>query len=445
MSVPTVRCPEEGKTMVETDLAKALLAGVDQRADDLVALLRDLVSCRSENPKLLTDPDGVLEATAEESRCQNTIAEVLSELDLEVDRFEALPGRDDLVGTWRGERAGRPQGRSLILNGHVDVVPAGDLAAWSHDPWAATVADGKVFGRGSCDMKAGLAAGLTALFVMRDLGLKPAGDLVFQAVVDEETGGPGTREALKRHRADAAIVLEPTAGAIMPVEGGLEWLTVTVQGRPGHSALRYRSVHAGGRGSAVNAIEKAVKLLAAIQELERQWGNQKVHPLLPHGITTINPGSIEGGSRALSTMAEQCVIGLSLKYLPSEDVVEVKREFEEYLLAIANADPWLREHPPTIEWSVSGVSFPPSEISTEHPLAETVATAFESVVGEPQWRGFEAVSDIAWMAEAGVPALLYGPGDAAQAHATDEFVEIEDAVRAAKVVALATVDWCAAA
>jgi acetylornithine deacetylase/succinyl-diaminopimelate desuccinylase family protein len=423
------------------ELVAEVSAAVARRSDDIVALVRELVSYRSENPKLLDDPELQEEGRAQEAACQDTIAGHLRDAGLEVDRFEALPGREDVVGTWRGSGGGR----SLILNGHVDVVPAGDPALWPSDPWSGSVSDGRIWGRGTCDMKGGLAAGIAALWILGGLGLRPEGDVVFQAVVDEETGGPGTREAIARHRADAAIVLEPTAGALMPVEGGLEWLKVTVKGQAGHSALRYRSVHAGGRGTAVNAIEKAAKLLAAVQELERQWGNRKAHSLLPPGITTINPGSIEGGSQALSNMADRCVLGLSLKYLPNERVEDVKREFEEYLAAVAQTDPWLREHPPSVEWGVSGVSFPPSEIPLDHPFAEAVAGAYRSVVGEPRWAGFEAVSDLAWLAEAGVPGLLYGPGDTAQAHTTAEYLEVEDLLTATKVVSLALADWCGAA
>ena len=203
------------------------------------------------------------------------------------------PGRDDVVG----RLAGAGGGRSLILNGHVDVVPAGDASAWPHDPWGGELDGDRLWGRGACDMKGGIACGIVALRALQELGVRLAGDVVFQSVVDEETGGPGTRAALARgHVADAAIVLEPTAREIVTVEGGLEWVRVVVRGRTGHSAIRYRSVHAGGRGEAVSAIEKAVKLLAAVGELERHWAVHKVHPLMPRGITTINPGVIAGGS-----------------------------------------------------------------------------------------------------------------------------------------------------
>ena len=370
-----------------------------------------------------------------------------------IDRFEALPGREDVIG----RLAGAGGGRSLILNGHVDVVPAGDRSAWPHDPWGGELEGGRLWGRGACDMKGGIACGIVALRALQALGVRLAGDVVFQSVVDEETGGPGTRAALARgHVADAAIVLEPTAREIVTVEGGLEWVRVVVRGRTGHSAVRYRSVHAGGRGEAVSAIEKAAKLLAAVAELERHWAVHKVHPLMPRGITTINPGVIAGGSGggadgmpngmvAYSNFADYCALGLSLKYLPDERAEDVKSEFEDYVARVAGADPWLREHPPEIEWGVAGVSFPPSEVPSGHPLVTSLSGAFRAVAGEPRLGGFEAVSDLAWLAQAGIPAVLYGPGDFAQAHSSAEYVGVDELVEVATVVALAVCDWCGVA
>jgi acetylornithine deacetylase/succinyl-diaminopimelate desuccinylase family protein len=425
-------------------------SAVEARRGELVALVRELVSHPSENPKLLGDPAAQARAIAAEGACQSAVATHLAALGMQLDRFEALPGRDDVVG----RLAGAGGGRSLILNGHVDVVPAGDPSAWPHDPWAGELDGDRLWGRGACDMKGGIASGIVALAVLQELGVRLAGDVVFQSVVDEEAGGPGTRAALARgHRADAAIVLEPTARQLVTVEGGLEWVRVVVRGRTGHSAVRYRSVHAGGQGDAVSAIEKAVKLLAAVGELERHWGVHKLHPLMPRGITTINPGVIAGGSgggsdglpngmMAYSNFADYCALGLSLKYLPHERPADVKAEFEQYIARVAEADPWLREHPPEIEWGIGGVSFPPSEVPSDHPLVTALSGSFRALAGEPTLAGFEAVSDIAWMAEAGVPAVLYGPGSIAQAHTSAEHVSVDQLVEVAAVVALTLCDWC---
>jgi acetylornithine deacetylase/succinyl-diaminopimelate desuccinylase family protein len=413
-------------------------------AEELVDLTRDLVRIRSENPKLLGfDPGG-------EAAMQDRVTAELEPLGFEIDRWEPLPGRPNVVAVLRGSGGGR----SLALNGHVDVVPAGDPAGWPVDPWDGTVRDGVMWGRGSCDMKGGIAAMIHAVRVIRRLGIPLRGDLLMETVIDEETGGPGTRATIERgYRPDFAIVTEPTGLAIMPVEGGLEWLRVTVLGQSGHSAWRYRSVHAGGEGVAVNALEKGAKILAAVQDLERQWAVRKVHPLMPAGITTINPGVMAAGSgggqdgmpnvmTAVSTFPDYCSLELSLKYLPSERREDVRAEFEEFIARVARTDDWLREHPPAIEWGIRGVSFPPVNTPTDHPGVMALEEAVRSRLGAVEMRGFVAVSDIAWFAEAGVPAVLFGPGSGLGAHGSDERLELDQLVDAAAILALAIVGWC---
>lgn len=436
-----------------SEIRTAVVDWVDRSRDELVDMLRTLVGFASENPNLLGDPEHQAAAREQELACQRRVADYLRDLGATVDQWEIAPGRLDVVGSLASDRTGR----SLMLNGHVDVVPAGDAAAWPHDPWDGVVEGGRLWGRGSSDMKGGLVAGLGALLALQRLGLSPQGPVLVESVVDEEVGGPGTREALARgYRADAVIVLEPTSGKLIPVEGGLEWLNVVVRGVAGHSAVRYKSVHAGGRGTAVNAIEKAAKILAAVQDYERYRGNTKVHPLLPAGITTINPGVIAGGSgggrdglpasmRAYSNMADYCVLGLSLKYLPDESTAEVKRDFEAFIAAVAATDPWLRDNPPEIEWGVNGCAFPPCDTPIEHPFLQTLSGAFEEVAGPPTWAGFEAVTDLAWLVEAGIPGVIYGPGSIDQAHGSTEYIELEDLYRATKVIALTILDWCGVA
>jgi acetylornithine deacetylase len=429
---------------IPAPVATALLDEVERGADETLAFLRKLISFRTENPKLVPIEPGA------EAECQAFIAERLQPLGLEVDTWEVYPGRPDLVATLRGSGGGR----SLILNGHVDVVPAGDPALWPHDPWAGEVHAGKVWGRGSCDMKGGIAAMAGALAAVRRAGLRLRGDLLFETVVDEETGGPGTLRTLERgYRADAAIITEPTGGHVHPVEGGLEWLRLVVRGVAGHTARRYLSVHAGGQGTAVNAIEKMMKLLAAVQELERHWGVHKVHALMPSGITTINIGVVLGGTgggqagvpnlvNSPSTFPDYCSAQLSLKYLPSERPEQVKAEFEEYIQRVAQTDPWLRDHPPEIEWGLAGVSFPPVNTPLDHPLVHTLAQAHRHVVGPASYSGFVAVTDLARFAAYDIPGCLYGPGSADQAHTSAEFVPLDEVIAVAKVLALTIASWC---
>jgi acetylornithine deacetylase len=316
--------------------------------------------------------------------------------------------------------------------------------------------DDRIYGRGTIDMKAGIAEALFVARILAEQGIRLQGDLFLESVIDEETGGPGTRETISRgYRPDFAMVLDGATGdlAIMPVEGGLEWLRVTVLGRAGHSALRYQSVHAGGQGTAVNAIEKTMKILAAVNDLERAWAVRKVHPLLPAGITTINPGAIAGGNgggqdgmpnvmTSTSTLADYCSLELSLKFLPQERAGDVKAEFEEFIARVAATDEWLREHPPTIEWGLRGVSVPPANTPEDHPSIVTLKAVLEAIGRTPRVTGFAAVSDIAWFGEQGIPAALFGPGAGANAHGVDEYVDLPSLVECSKAIALFARAWC---
>ena len=188
-------------------------------------------------------------------------------------------------------------GRSLAFNAHVDVVPVGDRSAWSQDPFGGAVVDGRLYGRGATDMKGGLAAAMWATKVALEQGLDPRGDIVFHVVSDEEVVGNGTREIVERAPAcDVTLSLEPTELRLCAAEGGLVHFRIEVEGVEAHASTRYLSVHAGGNGGGgVNAIEKTIKIIVALQELERQWANAKSHPILPPGYDTLSPGIIVGG------------------------------------------------------------------------------------------------------------------------------------------------------
>jgi acetylornithine deacetylase len=427
------------------ELIERITQAVDASADELVALVQDLVRIPSENPKLTGKEDGG------ESAVQDYLEPRLAAIGCSLDRWDALPGRPNLVGTLKGSGGGR----SLAVNGHIDVVPAGDPALWTDPPFDGAISGGFIWGRGALDMKGGVGAMVHAATVLRRLGVTLKGDLFIESVIDEETGGPGTMATVERgYRPDFAIVTEPTGLDLYPVEGGLEWLRVTITGVAGHSAGRYRSVHAGGKGTAVNALEKGIKVLAAVQELERAWAVRKVHPLMPAGITTINPGAMAAGNgggkdgipnnmTATSTMCDYCSIELSLKYLPSERTEDVRREFEEYIHAVAQADEWLKLNPPTIEWGLRGVSFPPADTSPDHPGVLAIIDASEQVSGRtPTIGGFIAVSDIAWLAGAGIPCVLFGPSGGNGSHGANEHISIAELIAGTKMLAVAIASWC---
>ena len=250
-----------------------------------------------------------------EQAAQDQIAQKLRSMGLEVEivpsRFDELrqhpafgddgfspDGRINVVGRWRGTQAG--EGRSLILNGHVDVVPQGDPALWSDPPWSGAIHDGRLYGRGACDMKAGLCAGVFAVEVLQRLGFLPAHDVLVESVIGEESGGVGTLTTIvKGYTADAAILLEPTRLEISPVQSGALTFRLTVPGRATHAAMKPRGV---------SAIDKFALILRTINGLEAERHRTFKHPLYddPNCIAPINIGTVRGGDWH-STVPEEVV------------------------------------------------------------------------------------------------------------------------------------------
>ena len=250
-------------------------------------------------------------------------------------------------------------------------------------------------------------------------------------MADEEVVGYSTRNLVERlPQVDAVIVAEPTDLKIMPVEGGLVHFRIEVEGRESHAGNRYMSVHAGGLGdrAGINAIEKALKIVAALQELERQWGNLRHHPLLPPGFNTILPGIIAGGPGGghdgqlnlisnPGTSPNYCSVEYNVWFLPGETFEAIRDEIEGYVADVCRTDPWLRDHPPRFTWKLRNIYFPPAETPPDHPFIQTLAGALEDLGLPPAIEAFTAASELAWYAEQGIAGTIFGPGRIAQAHA----------------------------
>lgn len=436
-----------GNDVLDTKVSTAIVDTVDANVDRLVNLTRSLVDCRSDSQSQ-DNP----EFESEANRCQDIVASWLENLDFAVERWQEPP-RYPVVAA---RRPGAGNGRSLALNGHVDVVPGGDRRTWSHDPWSGEIADGKLWGRGAADMKGGVACALMAAWVLQEADVRLAGDLWLHIDADEEVVGQSLRQLLRRMPAvDAALVAEPTDLAVLPAEGGLVHLRIEIEGRESHAGNRYRSIHAGGHGATagINAIEKGMRIAAALQDLERQWGNLRRHPLLPPGFNSIMPGMIAGGPgggedgqlRTISnpgTSPDYCAIEYNIWYLPGETLEEIRREIEAYVANVSQLDPWLREHPPRFTWKLRNIYFPPAETPLDHPLVEAILQSVATVCSPASIQAFQAASELAWYAERGIPGVIFGPGRIAQAHGPDEYVEVQQLVSACKVMALTAADWC---
>jgi len=329
---------------------------------------------------------------------------------------------------------GKGGGRSLSLNGHVDVVPV-DPAIWKHGgPWSGTHEDGRVYGRGSVDMKGGIAAGMIILDALRSEEIKLKGDLQMQFVVDEENGGNGTLAALMRgYRSDATIFLEPTSPDYMVVSSrGAQFFRIILPGK--EAGIEYQF-------TTPNVIEKAARMFGAVQSYAIWRNSQATHPLYEWDPTKI-PASvckIRAGSWP-STLPSQCIMEGSLECLPGEDIQEVKEGFKSFLLKTAEQDAWLMENPPQIEWF--GLWFEASETPLDHPFLKqfihTYQGVFNKIPGIVGGGGSDLRIPILYGSS---PSILFGPSGGA-IHSTDEYVEVESVMRVAQIIAKFILDWC---
>jgi acetylornithine deacetylase len=430
----------------------AVVEAVGASEAGLQGLLRDLVAFRTESQ--------AKEAThfPDEARgCIGYVGDFLSELGFEIEGWDVgpsvtFPAHPLIVA----RRPGAGGGRSVAFNAHVDVVPVGDRSSWSQEPFGGEVVGGRLYGRGATDMKGGLAAAMWGVKTALEQGLAPTGDIVFHVVSDEEVVGNGTREIVERSpAADITISLEPTELKLCAAEGGLVHFRIEVDGEEAHASTRHLSVHAGGKtGGGVNAIEKVLKLVVALQELERQWANAKSHGVLPPGYDTLSPGIIVGGPGGgadgrlnlfsnAGTAPNYCSVEYNMWWYPDESYEDVKAEVEAVVEAVAATDPWLREHPPRFTWKLGNIYFPPLDVPLDHPAVSTLADCLREVGLDPTPAGFGAATDLAWYGERKLPGIICGPGRLAQCHVADEYIDTQQLLLASQVYAQLVTEWCA--
>lgn len=335
--------------------------------------------------------------------------------------------RYNLVADFKGDK----KGKSILFNGHVDTMPPGDISLWDTDPWEPVVKDGKLFGLGACDMKAGLMASIMAVKLLQDANIPLPGDVKITSVIDEEGGGNGSLAAmLNGHRADAAVVCEPTDRHVTIGHMGFIFFKVDVTGVALHSGTKWRGV---------NAIEKAILLIHALQELEHQWLMLYKHPFLPS--PTLNIGVIEGGT-AGSTVPDQCTFKLCLHYLPHVMTYEsVVKEVTDTLLLRSQGDLWLREHPPEISIYQAGGAF---EMNEKDAFVQIAKKTMADVMGKPPLlNGSNGGNDARLLKNIGnMPTVVMGPGSLEQCHVVNEYVTIEDYLQFILIYAQTILNWC---
>ena len=415
------------------ELEQQVLAAIDEPG--LLAALAELVAVRS------------LDGTPEEVEAQEVAATIMRRCGLDVQSWEIdLPAlythpacswevpRQRAIGVVGAIGADRG-GRSLIFNGHLDVVPAGDPANWQFPPWQATIADGRVYGRGSVDMKAGVCCAIFAAKAIHDAGVRLRGRLQVQTVMGEEDGGLGTLAALVAgHTADAAVVIEPTELRVAPLQAGAHNFRLTVYGLAAHGCVREEGV---------SAIEKFAPLHQAILELERARNERHRHPLFARYRTPypICIGTVRAGTWA-SSEAESLVAEGRFGIAIGEQPIVARQELEAAVARAVAADPWLRAHPPLLEWW--GGTFDPAATPSDHPIVGAVAESYGAVTGAPALlEGMTYGADMRLLVNVGgIPTVLFGPGNVRVSHRPDEYVPIADMLACTRTLALTALRFC---
>jgi acetylornithine deacetylase len=417
------------------------LSSVEERA--LAAV--DPAAIVGELTELLAIPS--VGGTDAEADIQQVLAQRLDRLGMDVDLWgmdlpalAATPGFPG-VEVERGEawgvvgtRPGESDVPALVLQGHVDVVPAGDLAQWRSDPFEPAVVGGRVHGRGACDMKAGVVANLAAMTAIQKSGVRLRDGVALHLVIGEEDGGLGAFGTLARgHTGRACIITEPTSGTLITAAAGALTFTLEVQGKATHASTPYAGA------SAIDAYLALHWALAALQA-ER---NAVVEPLMreypvPYPLVI---GRLRAGDWS-SSVPDLLVADGRLGLRIEEDPADARRQLEERIAEVSAQDPFLRDHPPVVRWS--GGQFAGGHLPAGGPLRDLVQQAHTDVTGGPvlRERGAPYGSDLRLYAAEGVPTLHYGPGDVRLAHGPDEAVEIDEVVRVTEALVLSTLRAC---
>lgn len=391
--------------------------------DDLYDLALDLVRTPS--------------VTGDENEAQDMLASRLREWGLDVDLWTVAPDitshraycddglpveRKNLVARW----GPRDDVAALILNGHIDVVPTGERKLWDADPFDARIHQDALHGRGSCDMKAGLAACCIAVRAAMKLGIDPKRAILIESVIGEETGGLGTLAAIERgYRADAAVIAEPTSLEMCPVQAGALSFRLHVPGKAAHGAMRTWGV---------SSVEKFLPVFAKLTAFEQERHADFHHPFYEVGqlVAPLSVGKVQAGNWP-STVPEELIAEGRFGIFPGEDCDAARHAFEAAVRSTEEDDAWLAEHPVAVEWFEG--QFEPGETATDAPILQELETCHRDLLGsEPKTHGVSYGSDLRLFTRyADMPAVLYGPGDVALAHAANEWLPLDEVVHAAEV------------
>ena len=413
-------------------------------------VLRYIDNSRAELVKFLQELIRGESITGREAVSQGPVSDILKGLGFSVDAWEPsrkdlgkytrfLPengdfsGRPNVVGILRGS-GGKKKRQTLAFNGHIDVVPAGEESLWKYGPWEPTVKGGKVFGRGSCDMKAGLAAAIFAAKALVESEIKLENDLLLESVIGEENGGVGTLATILRgYVPDATIICEPTNLELLIAQCGCLMFRLHVFGKAAHGASRYLGV------SALEEFQPVHDSLLKLEKKRKKSFKNSLFAQIPNPVT-LSIGTVVAGNWD-STVPEELVAEGRYGVWPGESLEHAGKEFLDAVKIASSSSLWLRKHEPKVEWF--GPQWESCELPRNHWLVKLVAQSYFEVEGEtPRIGGEPGGTDMRLYTNvAGVPSLLFGPGDGSVAHFRDEFVKVNDLIKACRVYASAALNF----
>ena len=419
--------------MATTEQRK-ILDKIDEKRDHVIEFLQKIISIPS--------------VTGDEGPIQDFLGDYLGNLGLDVDKWETdweelkkhpgyrpvavgYEGRPNIVATLNGTGGGR----SLLLNGHVDVIPIGMKEGWSQEPWGGKIEDGRIYGRGAADMKSGVATHIMVVECMLAAGLKPKGDIMINLVIDEELSGHGTLDTVIRgYKADGGISGETSGLAVQPACIGRIWFEIMIRGKAAGIQTRYEGV---------SGIELGTKICEAVQDLEDTRVATVSHPLYPNALDSLPCiiGSFSAGNYP-SAFPDTCLLKGSIGTVPGEDHQGVKDSLVAQIARAAAEDPWMKDHPPEVRFV--GFDAEASHIPEDHPIVTTLVKNFKEFMGrDPEISGRQGAADTRFLNSYGdTPTVIFGPGSSAVMHSNDEYVPVDEYIDAMKIMALTIGDWC---
>jgi acetylornithine deacetylase len=420
----------------KAEIIRGITRKVDSTADEIFQRVQQLVRIPS--------------TVGHEGEAQEWMAQLYKSGGLDVIRL--VPRKEDLIKHPAYVETGftydesRPNiigilpakggGRSLILNGHVDVVSPEPIETWERDgPWSGTIEGNRLYGRGAADMKSGLIGNYFALKTVLDLGLQPQGEIVLESVIEEEAGGSGGTLAtlIGGYTADAMIIPEPLGLQIITAHPGIHYFRVKAYGKTAHAAQSHEGVNAIGK------LAKIYERLIALDRDRAQRNRDDFFEKMTGRSCNLNIGTFKAGDWP-STVAGWAVLEARISYLPGEVEEGIKEEVKQVVEEVAAKDKWLKEHPPQVEWF--GWRSPPWVQDHKIPLIQQFRKTASAVLSSsPEIAASTAGLDTRFGPFFGVPSFVFGP-TGGLLHCSNEYVEMDSVIKTVKVLAAFIVDWC---